>query len=187
MRSFPLPSAPVILATLAIPLLAGCAAGPETPAPPAGGGGHDHGLTAPAEIRTPPTVRMIEFHGHLGPYVFLGYRAGEAAREVLGSPGYFDLAASVSCPLETPRSCFIDGVQLGSGCTVGKRNLEVAAGERPAATFRSKKGDAVRIELRPDMPGRIAAWIAAEGVEATARKVEEMPRDEVFIIEKVGG
>jgi len=155
--------------------IAGCSAGPK-PAAEAGG----HGLQGPVEVKTPPLVRMVEFHGHLGPYVVLGYRAGEAAREILKSPGYFDLDADVTSPLHTPQSCFIDGVQLGAGCSVGKRNLTVTEGENVVASFRSKGGKAVRIDLRPDLPGKLAGWIEKEGVEAAAHRVLDMPLEEVL-------
>jgi len=170
---------------VALSLLAGCSTG-QKPADPSGArGGHDghgHGLGAPVEVTTPPLVRMAEFHGHLGPYVVLGYRAGEAAREVLASPGYFDLEAEVVSPLHTPQSCFIDGIQLGSGCTVGKRNLAVAGGEPIGATFRTKGGGAVRIILRSGLPAEIAGWIGKEGVEAAARRVLGLPREAIFDI-----
>lgn len=110
----------------------------------------------------------------------LGYRAGETARQILASPGYFDLEAEASSPLHTPQSCSIDGVQLGAGCSVGKRNLVVTEGEPIGGTFRSKNGKAVRIDLRPGLPGEIAGWIEKEGVEATAHRVLEMPREAVF-------
>ena len=140
-------------------------------------------MTGPVEVKTPPLVRMVEFHGHLGPYVVLGYRAGETARQVLGSPGYFDLDAEVTTPLHTPQSCFVDGVQLGAGCSVGKRNLQVTEGESIGVTFRSKDGKAIRIGLRPDLPGKIAGWIEKEGVEATAHRVLGMARDEIFDVQ----
>jgi hypothetical protein len=74
-------------------------------------------------------VRIEDFHGHLGPYVILGFRAGQLALRSLGVVGYFDLEARVWSGMKPPLSCFADGVQLGSGCTTGKGNLVVEAGE----------------------------------------------------------
>jgi formylmethanofuran dehydrogenase subunit E len=169
---------------LVVLFLTGCTAAEKPLVPAAGsqGHGHGHGLEGPVEVKTPPLVRMLEFHGHLGPYVVLGYRSGETARELLESPGYFDMEAEVTSPLHTPQSCFIDGVQLGAGCTVGKRNLSVTEGERPGAVFRSKSGKAVRIELEPELPARIAQWIAEHGVEETAHRVLGMAREDVFVV-----
>ncbi len=140
----------------------------------------DPELGEPVSVRTPTWQRLYEFHGHVGPYVTLGFRAGEIAREILESPGYFDLTAEVASPLETPQSCFIDGVQLGSGCTAGKRNLMVREGDRPGVLFQTKSGKSIRIEILPDLPERIRAWIDSDGLEATARKILELPHEKIF-------
>lgn len=142
-----------------------------------------HGLEPPAEITTPPLVRMREFHGHLGPYVVLGYRMGEAARRALASPGYFGLRARVESPLAPPASCLIDGVQLGSGCTTGKRNLVVEGGDIARAVFETKSGKRVSIALRPELPEKLRARIAAVGVEAAGLEVYEAREEDLFTIE----
>lgn len=142
-----------------------------------------HELEGPVDVTTPAIQRIYEFHGHVGPYVVLGFRAGELARELLESPGYFDLKARATCPLETPTSCFLDGLQLGSGCTVGKRNLEVAGGKRIGSLFQTKSGRSVRITLKEELPERIRAWIQQDGVDATGERVMKLPRDDVFVIE----
>lgn len=140
-------------------------------------------MDGPVEVRTPALQRMYEFHGHLGPYVVLGYRAGMHARTLLESPGYFDLTVEAVCPLATPMSCFLDGVQLGAGCTVGKRNLSVTEGTGIRCIFRRKSGESVAIALAPDVPGRIKELIAADGVEATGERMMTVPFAEVFVIE----
>ena len=80
----------------------------------------------PAELR-----RLADFHGHLGPYVLLGYRMGLIARRYF--PGKF--YATVYTGTEPPVSCLIDGVQFSSGCTWGKGNLAVKEGGKPVARF----------------------------------------------------
>lgn len=62
------------------------------------------------------------FHGHLGPWLALGLKAGLRARRLLGATP-FELTARVRCPTRPPYSCFVDGVQVGSGCTLGKGNI----------------------------------------------------------------
>jgi len=62
------------------------------------------------------------FHGHLGPWLVLGLKAGAHARERL-SASPFELNARVYCPAGTPYTCFVDGVQFSSGCTMGKGNI----------------------------------------------------------------
>jgi hypothetical protein len=62
------------------------------------------------------------FHGHLGPWLVLGLKAGTYARRRLGASP-FELKARVFCPAGTPHTCFVDGVQFSSGCTMGKGNI----------------------------------------------------------------
>ena len=68
----------------------------------------------------------VKFHGHLGPFLILGLRAGLSGIDYLGKD-YFELSAKVETTLHPPHSCFIDGIQFSSGCTAGKFNLEVKA------------------------------------------------------------
>ena len=145
---------------------------------------HNHstrkGPGEPVSVKTPDRIRLYEFHGHLGPYVVLGFRASKLAREKLQSPGYFDLAAQVICPTSPPPSCFIDGVQVGSGCTLGKGNLHVRAGEPVSCTFTRKNGRSVKITLRKEVPAKIKQWIKEFGVEGAGEKAWNAPEDELF-------
>ncbi|MEO0078630.1 MAG: formylmethanofuran dehydrogenase subunit E family protein, partial [candidate division WOR-3 bacterium] len=68
------------------------------------------------------------FHGHIGPWLALGVRAGLRAWEKLGVR-YQDLVACVRCPDRTPYTCFLDGIQFSSGCTMGKGNIRHQAAE----------------------------------------------------------
>lgn len=67
---------------------------------------------------------LAVFHGHLGPYIVLGYRIGRYASNYFGN-NPFGMKAVVHCSGTTPQSCLADGVQLGSGCTLGKGNIEL--------------------------------------------------------------
>ncbi|MCM8780034.1 MAG: formylmethanofuran dehydrogenase subunit E family protein [Candidatus Omnitrophica bacterium] len=66
----------------------------------------------------------IRFHGHLGPYLILGILAGEAALKILKCKKYFGLEAKVWGATKRPKSCLIDGLQLSTGATFGKGNIE---------------------------------------------------------------
>jgi len=68
------------------------------------------------------------FHGHIGPFLALGMKAGllavlKCGRDPLRSH------AQIKLPLRRPISCFIDGFQLITGCTVGKLNLSIVDSE----------------------------------------------------------
>jgi formylmethanofuran dehydrogenase subunit E len=158
-----------------------CAALPALADGPEHGRGETGG---PVKVTTPVLTRVYEFHGHLGPYVVLGYRAGLIGRERLKSPGYFDLTAKVESPLKPPASCFVDGVQLGSGCTLGKRNIEVRESTplQMKVTFTTKAGRSVVVALQKDVSVKLARWIAEVGLEKAARRALEADPEQLFTI-----
>jgi formylmethanofuran dehydrogenase subunit E len=142
------------------------------------------GPQGPVEVRTPMRVRVVEFHGHYGPYVVLGYRAGLLARRLLKSPGYFDLRCAVESPLAPPPSCFVDGVQLGAGCTLGKRNIDLRDGKIGRAVFTTKAGRWVEVALRKELPDKIRTWIATVGVEKAGDRCAQLPEDQLFDVKR---
>jgi len=95
--------------------------------------------------------RGTYLHGHLGPFLIAGIRMGLLALELLDSPGYFGIEAESETGVVTPLSCLTDGVQIGSGCTLGKGNIQVTDARRPRVHFSNKAGQRVTIELRPDI------------------------------------
>ena len=72
---------------------------------------------------------MIErgtiLHGHAGPYLNLGIRMGVLALNILNVKGYFDLSVEVELKNHRPVSCLIDGLQISTGCTLGKGNIKI--------------------------------------------------------------
>ncbi len=141
----------------------------------------DHGASAATDTAT--LIRT--FHGHLGPYVVLGHRMGRVALESLGAGGHFDVSARVRSVLQPPASCLIDGVQLGSGCTLGKRNIEVEATDGPAfATFTAGDGHVVTVRLKADLPARVKQMVEQMGVEAAGEALLEADVEELFEIER---
>jgi inosine-uridine nucleoside N-ribohydrolase/formylmethanofuran dehydrogenase subunit E len=124
------------------------------------------------------------FHGHLGPYLVLGFRMGLASLEATGSEGHFDISAEIHTALQPPASCLLDGVQLGSGCTLGKRNIEVRAEDGPAwGIFRAGSGAEATIRLRAEIPGLVKRLIDEMGVEAAGNSLLEMENEALFEIE----
>jgi len=128
-----------------------------------------------------PLVLIERFHGHVGPYVVLGYRSGRLARERLGMTA-FGLEADVFAGSRPPMSCFADGVQLGSGCTLGKRNIELHEEELVEARFRARDGRSLRVRVRPEALERLLPPLDEEGLERVSRELLGMATDEVFII-----
>jgi inosine-uridine nucleoside N-ribohydrolase len=130
----------------------------------------------------PAADLLRAFHGHLGPYVVIGYRMGELALDRLQSGGHFGISAEVHTPLDPPCSCLIDGVQIGSGCTMGKGNIKVDEAPEPAwATFTDSGGEKVTIRLKKEIPALVGDLVDSKGVEAAGHAFLAMPRDSLFI------
>jgi len=123
---------------------------------------------------------MIErgtiLHGHLGPFLVAGIRMGLLALRELGSPGYFGLHVDSWAGRTTPLSCLNDGIQIGSGCTAGKGNLNIVGEGRPLARFLSDDGRAIEIELKRE----IMDSFRGSDTIAKAREVEALPEEELF-------
>jgi formylmethanofuran dehydrogenase subunit E len=126
-------------------------------------------------------VRAIEFHGHLGPYLVLGLRAGLYANQVLGKDP-METEALILTKTTPPESCFADGVQFSTGCTLGKGNISLTTGEGLLVTF--KKGDqrltlklkSQIIEEIQSLPSQEEAWeyFAKELLQRDIQKIFEI-------------
>ena len=124
------------------------------------------------------------FHGHIGPYVVLGYRAGLIASMELGDDPFVKRAVTFT-GLKTPISCFTDGVQLGSCCTLGKGNIRVENNAEARVRFELKDGSrSLEISLTEDAICRITDAKDWEESEHLARKMFDEPEDSLFVIER---
>lgn len=148
--------------------------------------GHHHDNDAEHLLEAiDPELYIKTFHGHLGPYLVLGYRMGRTALRELDSEGHFGLSVVVHSRLQPPASCLIDGVQLGSGCTLGKRNIEIAGIEGPAyAEFASERGERITIHLRADVPRLVADLIRESGVEEAGDRLFHMGEESLFEVRR---
>jgi len=118
-----------------------------------------------------------EFHGHLGPFLVLGYLAGALAVRMLKPANEHELRAEVRVPLRRPYSCIVDGVQCSSRCTLGKGNIEVEDSEEYALIFR--KGDkGLRLDIRLEVIERILE----RGMEEGVRWLLSLGEEKVFRI-----
>jgi formylmethanofuran dehydrogenase subunit E len=105
--------------------------------------------------------RAVEFHGHGGPFMTVGLRMGLYALGHLDCRGWFDVSCRVALRWRPPDSCVIDGIQSSTGCTMGKRNIEVVDGDGVSATFTSK-GGSVTLTLRKGVLDKIKDSFGAE-------------------------
>ena len=91
----------------------------------------------------------VKFHGHLGPFLILGLKAGLYANEVLGRDP-FGMKVIVETEPKPPPSCFVDGVQFTTGCTMGKGNIELKSGEGLSAIF-TRNGRKIKLNLKEEL------------------------------------
>ncbi|MGB9797993.1 MAG: FmdE family protein [bacterium] len=120
-----------------------------------------------------------EFHGHLGPFLVLGLRMGEVALARLGGDKYFGLKATVFSPIEPPERCLADGVQLSTGCTFGKGNIELIPSRR-LALFLHRGDKGVRVEAREEAIEKIKEWLK-EGEEVAVKNLLNLKDEELLL------
>ncbi len=105
-----------------------------------------------------PWEKAVEFHGHSCPGLAIGFRAAEAALQILGPAR--DVNEEIVAIAEND-SCAVDAIQTVLGCTVGKGNLILRnTGKNVYTIGRRKDGKTIRISFkfamtaaaRPDMP-----------------------------------
>jgi len=139
-------------------------------------------------------VEATQFHGHLGPAIVFGCRAGMVALDTVGAQGYFDVEVTVKGPFDKPpQSCVLDGLQLSTGATMGKHNLNVVVADEYVITVKNKRTSAA-VEIRPTpetlklLPSeRLASGDAHEDMhraEAIARQIVNMPQDKMMTVKK---
>ncbi len=111
----------------------------------------------------------------------LGLKAGAYARKKFAAPP-LELRARVFCPAVTPYTCFIDGVQFSSACTLGKGNIthRRASGCRVEFSRDGGRGT-LRLALRPEVweelhsqPGCGMAGATRLGREFYGRRLDEL-------------
>jgi len=96
-------------------------------------------------------LNLIEkFHGHLGPFAVIGYRMGIIACKKLNYDP-FSKQVIVMTGTKPPISCIVDGIQIGSGCTLGKGNIRIKDEKKPIAIFKDKEGKEIKIELKKEV------------------------------------
>lgn len=121
------------------------------------------------------------FHGHLGPWLVLGLRMGQTAMEQLQARPYFGVQVRVEGPSQPPPSCLVDGLQLATGATYGKRNIELIPADEVRVVVHNKDTqEALEFRLKAGLSEQFANWLAAEGDEAASRRVQTCSREELF-------
>ena len=144
-----------------------------------------------------------QFHGHKCPAMPLGLRAAAAAMNKLGveRTGDKDLVALVELGDGHFATCYSDGVQMMTGCTVGKCNIRLLNYGKWGLTLVDRKTDrAVRVIPRADnqlrmmqtdffrnyrMKGVPATQVPEEIATPLINHVLEAPDEKLFAIGEV--
>jgi formylmethanofuran dehydrogenase subunit E len=128
-------------------------------------------------------TRGVQFHGHLGPFLVLGIRMGVIARFMLKCQNHDDLTVIMFVNPRPPISCMVDGVQVSSGCTLGKGTIRVSeSADRVAGEFHAGN-QTCTVTLKP----KVLNWVldglrnaAEKEVLETAEAVLALPDEELF-------
>lgn len=92
--------------------------------------------------------------------------------------------ASIQTKTTPPQSCFADGVQFSTGCTLGKGNISLTEGEGLLATFK-KNNQKLILKLKKEiieeinsLPDQEEAW------ENLAEDLYQRGIEEIFKVSK---
>jgi formylmethanofuran dehydrogenase subunit E len=124
--------------------------------------------------------KASEFHGHSGLFLATGLRMGLLALKKLDSKGWFDIQCKVRLSWSPPDSCVIDGLQVSTGCTMGKHNISVEERDGVSSEF-EHKGHSVEIVLRENILRMIRGCIDHEETTTQILKlISSAPDEELF-------
>jgi formylmethanofuran dehydrogenase subunit E len=158
-------------------------------------------MNADEILRSGDFGKCRDFHGHVCPGLVLGYLAATTGLERIQAERAED--EEVVAIVENS-SCFVDAVQVLTGCTFGKGNLVFRDWGKMALTLLCRKsGAGIRISLRPDafapseqhfaLLQKIKAGQADEAErqrfqqlhQGRARELLQAPVDELFTVTQV--
>jgi formylmethanofuran dehydrogenase subunit E len=131
------------------------------------------------------------YHGHVGPWNVLGWRIGQAAlRELKSEWGRHELEVICYVPPQTPFTCLVDGLSVGTGNSQGRLDLrmaEVLTWEESFVAARRKDGKGGVVEFRPrEEYLRAIIGQPVEKLGALCQECRQMPEANLFAARRVG-
>lgn len=136
-----------------------------------------------------PLLKEAEaFHGHMGPFLVVGLRAGSIGlRELKAKRESEDLHAAVSIPYVIPYSCILDGIQFSTGCTIGNKRLSFKDSSDFAITLEDSTGRTVILTVLgravDELKRELASSDSPEKVGRLGHRVASMAEVELFAVE----
>jgi len=141
---------------------------------------------APADWR----AEIERYHGHVGPWNVLGWRIGQAAlREFKSQWGQHDLEVVCYVPTQTPFTCLVDGLSVGTGNSQGRLDLrmaEVLACRQVFVAVGRKDGKGEVLEFRPQSEYlKSILNQPVEKLDALCQESARMPEEKLFSLRRV--
>lgn len=141
-------------------------------------------MSKKSNIQVPSDIlrEVVKFHGHLGPFLILGLKAGLLANSILGKD-YFKTRTVVTTNPLPPLSCFVDGIQFVTGCTMGKGNIELRKGKRVSVRF-SKENKTLTLKVRKEILDYVSSISTEKASEQASHELLNKSAQELFEIEE---
>jgi formylmethanofuran dehydrogenase subunit E len=134
-----------------------------------------------AMVDLPEELKQLKrFHGHLGPFVVIGYRMGAMARKKLEGK----IEAIALTGTKVPLSCIVDGIQFSSSCTLGKGNISILERDHAEAHFVSDT-HLIEIKLHDSVRRHIESTCTKDREESMALGLLSEPEASLFTITSV--
>lgn len=135
-------------------------------------------------------AELARYHGHVGPWNVLGWRIGQAAlREMESQWGQHEIEVVCYVPPQTPFTCMVDGLSVGTGNSQGRMDLriaEVLSYPQSFVAVKRKDGKGGVIEFRPRRKYlKSIIGQPREKLEALCHKCEKMPEARLFAIRRI--
>ena len=124
----------------------------------------------------------IRFHGHDGPFLALGYRAGKLAIKELKPEGIMGMECTIEAIYKKPFTCVVDGVQTSTYCTFGKGILKFVDtnDEKVKISFRNRKNNKkMEIIIRDEIVKRA---LNAKDLKKEVDWINGQPDSSLFIV-----
>jgi hypothetical protein len=129
-------------------------------------------------------------HGHVGPWNVLGWRIGQAALRDLGAEwGRHELEIICHLPPQTPFTCLVDGLSVGTGNSLGRMDLRLADVldyRQSFVSVRRKDGRGDLLEYRP-----LTAYLRSitnqpvEVLERLSRDCRDRREAELYVVHRL--
>ena len=128
--------------------------------------------------------QAVHFHGHPGVFIAIGVRMGLLALKYLNSEGYFDLNALIQTRKKPPCLCLLDGIQISTGSTIGKGNLNIQySDDEIFGIFKTESGKEIKIVVLSEFLEHIKKQIKGMDrfkMHDVVKQVLQMDEKEIF-------